>query len=192
MATQTRDLLVAAAVKLLDAGGPAAVTLRAVGEAAGVSHNAPYKHFTNKEDLLAAVASRELAQQARNIDNGKKLGGPAERLHKMMRSYVRWAVAYPERFKLTFGRWSEGTAELGEAASAATSGLVALVAEAQAAGELPAGDPERMAALLLSLAHGAADRAIGGHLSAKGKGHADPQDLVDDLFLHLKRAAAHV
>jgi AcrR family transcriptional regulator len=192
MATQTRDLLVAAAVKLLDAGGPAAVTLRAVGEAAGVSHNAPYKHFTNKEDLLAAVASRELAQQARNIDNGKKLGGPAERLHKMMRSYVRWAVAYPERFKLTFGRWTEGTAELAEAASAATSGLVALVAEAQAAGELPAGDPERLAALLLSLAHGAADRAIGGHLSAKGKGHADPQDLVDDLFQHLKRAAAHV
>ena len=191
MATQTRDLLVAAAVKLLDAGGPAAVTLRAVGEAAGVSHNAPYKHFTNKEDLLAAVASRELAQQARNIDNGKKLGGPAERLHKMMRSYVRWAVAYAERFKLTFGRWTEGTAELAEAASAATSGLVALVAEAQAAGELPAGDPERLAALLLSLAHGAADRAIGGHLSAKGKGHADPEDLVDDLFRHLKRAAGH-
>ena len=102
---------------------------------------------------------------------------------------MRWAVAYPERFKLTFGRGTEGTAELAEATSAATSGLAALVAEAQAAGELPAGDPERLAALLLSLAHGAADRAIGGHLSAKGKGHADPEDLVDDLFRHLKRAA---
>ena len=41
----TRDQLVAAAARLLDEGGPEAVTLRAVAQAVGVSHHAPYRHF---------------------------------------------------------------------------------------------------------------------------------------------------
>lgn len=190
MAKTKRDEMIEAAAKLLDRGGPAAVTLRAVGEAAGVSHNAPYKHFTNKEELLAAVASRELDRQGRNLaDLSGKRARPGVRLRNMMCGYVRWAVAHPERFRLTFGRWNEGTEELANAASIATGNLVALVEMAQASGDLPHGDSERLSALLLSLAHGAADRALGGHLSAKGKGRADPEDLVDDLFRYLQRAA---
>ena len=53
----TSERLVTAAAELLDAGGEAAVTLRAVGSAIGVSHNAPYKHFVSRDDLLAAVAT---------------------------------------------------------------------------------------------------------------------------------------
>ncbi len=190
MAKTKRDEMIEAAAKLLDRGGPAAVTLRAVGEASGVSHNAPYKHFANKEELLAAVASRELERQGRNLaDLGGTRGGPAARLRSVMRGYVRWSVAHPERFRLTFGRWNESTEELANAAAMATGNLVALVEKAQVSGDLPRGDPERLSALLLALAHGAADRALGGHLSAQGKGHADPEDLVDDLFRYLQRAA---
>jgi AcrR family transcriptional regulator len=190
MATSTRDTLVSAAARLLDDGGPAAVTLRGVGAAAGVSHNAPYKHFSNKEELLAAVASRELDRQTKSLAAlGRSRAKPSELLRRKMRGYVRWAVAHPERFRLTFGRWDQGTDELAATAAAANANLVALVAKAQEAGELPCGEPERMAALLLSLAHGAADRALGGHLAAKGKGRADPEDLVDDLFRYLRRSA---
>lgn len=190
METHTRDALVSAAAKLLDGGGPAAVTLRAVGAAAGVSHNAPYKHFSNKEEMLAAVATRELYRQTTSLaELGQSRAKPSELLRKKMRGYVRWAIAHPERFRLTFGRWDQGTDELAATAATANANLVALVAKAQGAGELPSGEPERMAALLLSVAHGAADRALGGHLSAKGKGRADPEDLVDDLFRYLRRAA---
>ena len=44
--------------------GPTAVTLRDLGERAGVSHNARYKHFRNQQVLLAAIASSELHRQA--------------------------------------------------------------------------------------------------------------------------------
>ena len=54
----TRTLLIDAAADLLDKGGPAEVTLREVGRLAGVSHNAPYKHFDSKEELLSAVVGR--------------------------------------------------------------------------------------------------------------------------------------
>ena len=53
---RTDRKLVEAAAALLDSGGESAVTLRAVASAVGVSHNAPYKHFTSRSALLAAVA----------------------------------------------------------------------------------------------------------------------------------------
>ena len=186
MTETRRDSLIAAAAELLDRGGPAAVTLREVGRAAGVSHNAPYKHFADKDDLLAAVAGRELRRQ---FAAANAAGGPPPTPQAQMIEYVRWARQYPERFRLTFGRWTRDNPELGEAAKGARTLLIEAVAQAQAQGDLPAGDPERVAVLVLALAHGAADLALAGHLSGRGRGRADPEDLVADLFRHLKAGA---
>lgn len=187
MDRDTRTLLVAAAGDLLDLGGPAAVTLREVGRRAGVSHNAPYKHFKSKEDLLAAIASRELDRQSRAMgDAASKTGKPIEKLRRLMHGYIRWARAYPQRFQLTFGAWKQQSQELGMAASRSRARLIDLAHTAQRAGELPPGNPERIAYLMLALAHGAVDLALSGHLSAKGKGGADPEMLIDDLFSLLR------
>jgi AcrR family transcriptional regulator len=182
MAPGTRDALVDAAVQLLDEGGPEAVTLREVGHRAGVSHNAPYKHFTSKEALLAAVAARELRQQS-------AAAATAATLQSALHEYARWALAHPERFRLVFGSWTTGSAELAAAAETARAALIALVADEQHAGRLPHGDPERLAALLQALAHGAVALALAGHLSPGGKGNAGPGDLVDDLTGYLAAAA---
>jgi len=196
MDSDTRTLLVAAAADLLDLGGPAGVTLREVGRRAGVSHNAPYKHFKSKEDLLAAVASRELDRQSQAMGAAaSKTGRPIEKLRRLMHGYIRWALAYPQRFQLTFGRWTHDSQELGAAASRSRARLIDLARTAQQAGELPPGNPERIAYLMLSLAHGAVDLALAGHLSAKGKGAADPEMLIDDLFSMLRsntRRAEHL
>jgi AcrR family transcriptional regulator len=181
----TRDRLIDAAAQLLDEGGPAAVTLREVGRLAGVSHNAPYKHFADKEDLLAAVAARELSRPRRAAPGGG--GSPAEVLRHLMHGYIDWAMRHPARFKLTFGSWSVDSAELAEAAGAARSALVEAVAAAQASKDLPDGDPERLAALILAATHGAVDLALSAHLARTGKGHADPADLADDLLSYLNR-----
>ena len=178
----TRERLIAAAACLLDQGGPAAVTLRDVGKAAGVSHNAPYRHFADKDALLAAVAARELGRQGASLN---RVGESVADVQARLQGYVRWALRYPERFRLTFGRWAREDAELGDAASEARSALTRAVAAAQARGELPPADPERLSSLLLALAHGAADLALAGHLSATGKGAADAEDLVADLFAYL-------
>ena len=190
----TRDRLIDAATRLIDQGGPAAVTLREVGRLAGVSHNAPYKHFAGKRDLLAAVAAREL----RRMDDGREErggrtpasganGGDSDRVRQLMHAYVRWAMRYPARFKLTFGSWQVDSADLAEAATTSRATLVRAVQAAQLEGTVPPGDPDRAAALILALAHGAADLAISGHLSRTGKGHASAEDLVDDLMRHLAR-----
>lgn len=182
-----RERLIAAATQLLDQGGPATVTLREVGRLAGVSHNAPYKHFTDKQELLAAVAARELARQSRSGSRAADGQAPDETLRTMMHSYVKWATRYPHRFKLTFGSWSIESSELDGAATAARDALVRTVEEAQRINALPPGDSERVAALILAVAHGSVDLALSGHLSIDGKGRADPGDLIDDLLIQLRQ-----
>jgi AcrR family transcriptional regulator len=178
--TGTRDALVEAATALLEEGGVAAVTLREVGRRAGVSHNAPYKHFADKEDLLAAVAARDLRQHRRTTRTG------VDAVTEILHGFVRQALAHPQLFKLTYGPWRTGSPDLAAAVEAARSSFLDAVTAAQAAGDLPAGDPERLTALLLAQARGAVDMALAGHLSRDGKGRASPADLVDDLLAYLR------
>ena len=190
VATNTRDALAEAAARLLDAGGPAAVTLREVGRLAGVSRGAPYKHFADKEALLAAVAATELTALGTQLGEVAARGGPDNDLRVMMHRYVAWALAHPERFRLVFAAWSRPSEELGAAASSARARLVEATAAAQRSGQLPAADPERLSALLQALANGAVELALAGHLSPDGKGRASPDDLVDDLFGYLQALPA--
>lgn len=190
MPLHTRDQLVEMAARLLDEGGVEAVTLREVGRLAGVSHNAPYKHFAGKEALLAAIAARELARRHVELAEEIRRGRSAEEvLRAALRGYVAWARERPARFKLTFGAWTIDAEDLRVAAHEAQEMLVGIVAAAQEAGLLPPGDPVRMASLVRALAHGAADLASAGHLASDGKGHASPDDLVDDLLRYLRAAA---
>jgi AcrR family transcriptional regulator len=190
MAPRTREVLIDAATRLLDRGGVQAVTLREVGRQAGVSHNAPYKHFASKEALLAAVAARELARQRNTLAATiTPTRSPESILRAAIHQYIAWALEHPARFKLVFGSWSTDSAELALAADAAHTILVGVVSEAQDAGALPGGDPVRLASLLRALAHGAADLASAGHLQPKGKGHASADQLVDDLLDYLREAA---
>ncbi|MEV0290866.1 TetR/AcrR family transcriptional regulator [Kribbella sp. NPDC050820] len=186
----TRDDLIEVATGLLDRGGVAAVTLREVGRLAGVSHNAPYKHFADKQALLAAVAARDLARHGAAIEQAVRRKRSARAaLSEAMGRYIAWALEYPERFRLVFGRWTVESPELTAAAESAQAGLIGLVEAAQTDGVLPAGDPVRLASLVRSVAHGAADLAATGHLSESGKGHASPQQLVDDLLVYLQAAS---
>ncbi|PSL05921.1 TetR family transcriptional regulator [Haloactinopolyspora alba] len=186
----TREALVDEAARLLDAGGVESVTLREVGSAAGVSHNAPYKHFAGKQALLAAVAARELlGLDAALTEAMQRQRSARMALRSALHDYVDWALQYPARFKLVFGRWTIDSDELADAARSAQTTFVDLVASAQKAGALPPGDTVRLASLLRALAHGAADLASAGHLTDADKGNAGPDELVDDLLDYLQNAA---
>ena len=52
-----KEALLAAAVEAIAESGPRGFTLREAARRAGVSHNAPYRHFRDRDDLLAAVAA---------------------------------------------------------------------------------------------------------------------------------------
>ena len=187
MSPDTRELIIAAAAELLDQGGAKAVTFRAVGKKVGLSHNAAFKLFRDKESVLAAIASAELRHQAESLKISKTDRNPLAELKRRLYGYVAWAVRYPARFQLTFGRWEGDYPELADAATEARLQLVELVRAAQARKQIAAGDPDRIASLLLATAHGAASLALNGHLDKEGKGVEDPRGLVDDLLAALGR-----
>ncbi|MEV0298998.1 TetR/AcrR family transcriptional regulator [Nocardia sp. NPDC050710] len=178
----TRDTLIEVAARLVDEGGEAAVTLREVGARAGLSHNAPYKHFADKRDLLATVAAVELRNLATRIARAvAPCRTGIEQVRASARVYLEWAQANPVRFKLVFGQWgTEPHDELDAAAAEATSVMYNCVAAAVADRTLR-GDPDRIAPMVWSLGHGAVDLNLADHLRKK-PGAPTPEQLVDDLI----------
>src|SRR5690349_3579164 len=90
-----RPALLKAAGRVLEKEGPAALSLRELARRAGVSHNAPYRHFADREALLAALAA----------DGFRMLGevlGVASSRHRG-EAYVRFALEHPQLFRLMFG-----------------------------------------------------------------------------------------
>lgn len=175
----THDKLLEAATALLDQSGPDGVTLRAVGALAGVSHNAPYKHFADKEGLLAAVAAHELLRHDATMREFAAAEPRAlDRLQAMAKAHVEWAIRHPRRFRLIFGLWTRHDDGLHVAAGAAQHTLLDAVAAAQEAGLIRDDAPEQTAALLMAAAHGAVDMFLSGHLSLDGKSGATPELLV--------------
>ena len=91
--------LIRAAGKILEKEGVEALSLREVARRAGVSHNAPYRHFPDREALLAALAADGYAMLGRAQREAAATGG----LRGMGEAYVRFALQRPQLFRLMFG-----------------------------------------------------------------------------------------
>lgn len=162
-----REALLRAAIRLIAEVGPVAFTLREVARRAGVSHNAPYRHFRDKEALMTAVATegyRELTETMQKATRDQD--GALDRLKRAGLAYIEFALRRPEHFAVMFDAPLVGKThqESNEAAKEAFSMLVGLVKGAQESGELAAGDPVDYAYLAWTMVHGVAKLAITGRL----------------------------
>ena len=99
-----RDALIREARRILEKDGSADLSLRRVARATGVSPAAPYHHFTDKQDLLNAVAAKGFAAlRSEMLTRMAKETGPAARLQASGIGYVVFAVENPALFRLMFG-----------------------------------------------------------------------------------------
>lgn len=100
-----RNALVDAAVAMLEEGAdPAALSLREAARRAGVSAMAPYRHFADRDALLAAVAAVGFARLGAALAEADKDEDPREALVRQGVAYVRFAVTNAPLFRLMFGR----------------------------------------------------------------------------------------
>lgn len=161
-----REVLLQSAIRLIREVGPTAFTLREVARRAGVSHNAPYRHFRDKADMIAAVATEgyqelTLAMVAAAAEQPDAL----DRLKHAGLAYVRFALRKPEHFTVMFDAPSgHRHPAAAQAAKQAFSTLVGLVKACQEEGRLVSGDPARYAFLAWTMVHGVAKLAITGRL----------------------------
>ena len=170
-----RPALLRSAARLLEKEGPGALSLRAVARRAGVSHAAPYRHFADREALLAALA----AEGFRRL--GEALAPASGRA--MGEAYVRFALDHPQLFRLMFGGHL-GFARHRELAQAAGRPYQALLAAFRAQPAIA--DPQTAAAAAWSLVHGLAHLLLDGHFPSQA---AERAAFVRDVIAAVRFAS---
>jgi AcrR family transcriptional regulator len=185
-----RQSLINAAIALIAEEGIHDLSLRQVARRVGVSHNAPYRHFEDKEALLAAVAEQgfqalrtamEFAQQAPPAD-------ASQQLEAIGIAYVNFALAHPAYYRLMFGEYRcnfRKYAALAEAAEQSFMVLVNTIRDGQAAGLFQAEDPVDMARVAWSLVHGQSMLALNHKLQVQpGEAFATFLKFSSQLLIH--------
>lgn len=94
------------ALKHMAAGGPAAISLRAIAREMGMTAGAIYSYFTNRDDLITALTADvydSLANAFEAAHRAAPQDSPAGQVLAHAHTYRTWAVAHPEEFRLIYG-----------------------------------------------------------------------------------------
>ncbi|NWF29921.1 TetR/AcrR family transcriptional regulator [Streptomyces sp. PKU-EA00015] len=165
-----RRAVLAAALDVISAEGPAALSLRDLARRAGVSHAAPAHHFKDRAGLLTAIAAEGYALLADAL-------AQAPDLRERGVAYVRFALAHPAHFQVMFQPDLYRTGDPG-----------LLAAKERASAELRAGittlgttpDPRTAGIAAWSLAHGFATLLLTHNLTAP-LDDRDPEEMFRTL-----------
>lgn len=180
-----RHALLEAGLDLAREGGPDAVVLREATRRVGVSPNAAYRHFADREALLSAVCDAAQAQVAASIDarfDAIPAGDAASVARAQLRAvgtgYVAFALDHPGLFRAAFF-FSQNLDSSSAPTKAGPSGrsplalLSTALDELVASGIMPAARRPQAEFLAWSSVHGLAILLIDGPLRALPRAHAD-------------------
>lgn len=146
------------------------LSLRQLAKDVGVSANAAYRHFEDKDALLSAMAAEGFRRFARaQQDAVAQVPQPEDRLKASGRAYVAFAQAHPALYRLMFQRLSCVVTDP-DLAHSALSGMSVLLEATSSMLHAPV-DDERVrvvAAGCWSLVHGLSALSQGGQLAVFG------------------------
>ncbi len=165
-----KNALIQAGIKILAEDGINGLSLRKVAREAGVTHSAPYAHFTDKQALIAAIST----------DGHKKVYDrihavieryPEDSLRQLIETawtYVQFGFEEPDHFKIAFNSSVEGERQypdLVEATKQTFNEFRQLILRCQAANLIAEGEPDLVAVTLWGLVHGFVNLTQGGMVS---------------------------
>lgn len=177
-----REALIEAALDLIGSKGPGGFTFAEAARHAGVSPAAPYRHYENREALMAEVAAKGFATFTEAMEKARNGGkpDPLTALKACGAAYLHFAHTQPAYYSAMFesGLDISSYPELRKAADDAFGSLKAAVAdlvETMPAGGRP---PVLMVALhIWSVSHGIAS------LFGRGDGAAFKQPISPEELL---------
>jgi AcrR family transcriptional regulator len=161
-----KNALIQAGISVLAKEGVEALSLRKLARKAGVSHAAPYAHFTDKQELIAAIATEGYKKLYQRI-HAAQHDDPIECLIATVWAYGQFALQEPDHFKVTFSGVVEHEydyPEYIEQSRKSLALLVSIVERGQEAHVLPTGDAEMLAVSLWSGIHGVITLYLGNQL----------------------------
>ncbi len=135
-AADLRQRILDASEHLLESDGLAGLSMREVARRTGVTHQAPYHHFADRETILAELVTQGFDDLARRLARANDHAGQGDRYAMLTESghaYVGFAIEHPGIFRIMF------RAEVCD---------VARFPDAQAAGARAYGELQRMVRVL--------------------------------------------
>jgi AcrR family transcriptional regulator len=179
----TRKRLIAAAIRLLEDGGPEALQARRLAAEVGASTMAVYTHFGGMRQLVEAVAADGFARFSRLLADVPETADPVADLLRQGVAYRDHAVANPQLYRVMFGVTAPGGHRLAgvDMNELMVSGqfpegrdafglLTRAVERVIAAGDGSGEDPVSAASQIWSAAHGYVLLEIAGYFGPPGRG----------------------
>ena len=173
-----RQALLDAGLELLAERGVDGFTLREVARRAGVSHAAPYHHFSDRGALVGAIVAESFELLGSALGDASAAAGadPLDRLGAMGRAYVDFALDHPQRYRLMFrsdlsrSGDSEAATDADAAGGRAFATLMNAVQEAADRGLLREGTDAGAAAIAAwASVHGLASLVLEGSLGIRAE-----------------------
>jgi AcrR family transcriptional regulator len=156
-----RNALIQAGLELLAENGADALDLRQVARRVGVSSAAPYRHFADRQALIAAIVEEGYYRLARHIQSALQQASDEafDQLTAVAKTYVHFAQENPWLMREMFSGLTiehDTYPDLHQATKAVYHLYVEIIQRGQEHGQVIAGDPRALASVLWSMLHGLA------------------------------------
>jgi AcrR family transcriptional regulator len=190
-----KNALIAAGVEILSKEGIEGLSLRKVAQRAGVSHNAPYSHFPDKQSLIAAISTEGFKKLYAELDSAalSHPDDPRRQLQEGAWAYVQFAMKNTDTFKIMFSGVLEKEKEYPafvEISRKTFERVLDIVKVCQAAGILGPGSPEVMAVSVWGQVHGIISLLLEGQVSHSVLDHLTVHDLMFFALDQILQSAA--
>lgn len=185
-----RECCIKEGLKILSKVGPSGLSLREIARKLGVSHGAPYNHFSNRNDLMAAIAEEGF----KTFTNYLKLEDepadlpPLERFLKMGHAFLKFAQEHPDSFRLMFTKVIPDHLEYEELKCAGEDSFAVLLNAVQAMqneGILKEDAPIEMCIHIWSTLHGYASLILDDRFEFLELNSDSYEKLLDQISLNM-------
>jgi AcrR family transcriptional regulator len=169
----TAASLLAAARKILDREGLAAVAMRPVAERVGITPMAIYRHYADRASLLNALADQGFQELASRLRAARLKGDVEQQLMRVANVFLDAALKFPNLYELMFLAPRKGARVYPEDFKAGYSPTfnptVNILESAMRSGDLRRDDPVEIAFELSALSHGLIVLYLGGRVAQSQK-----------------------
>ncbi len=165
-----KNALIKAGVEILAKEGIGKLSLRKVALKAGVSHTAPYSHFSDKQALIAAISTEGFQRLSKALDSAinSHKDNPQKQLFEGAQAYVKFALANKDIFKIMFSSALEKEKEYPafvEVSQKTFHQVVEIIEACQEAGVIKSGEADVLAVVIWGQVHGIIALALEGQIS---------------------------
>jgi AcrR family transcriptional regulator len=184
MSIDTKHNLLKVSRELIDTKGIDAISMRTVGREANLSRGALYRHFENKESLLAAIVVENF-----NILNGKFImldentKNPKQFLFKLCLAYYDFGINNPDHYQLMFStKWDDSKyPDIRQAAVGIFNKVAFYISNVLNSKQLKKKILLEKTAILYAFIHGIVELHLAGHSEAD-KGLNDIAGLINNIL----------